>query len=360
MERSAAEWLAEGNAHYEAQRWDEAGIALARALSLEPRDAQAWFRLGNVREEQRRDAEALDSFLRAVELDAKHARAWNNLGGARQRLGRSEQAALAYRKAIEADPALLQPYLNLGRLCQERGDLPAAAACFRAGLAHHPANAMLEHLAAAASGGSSARAPRQYVAELFDDVSARFDEHLVQHLEYRVPWLLADLVRSHLAPSSRVLDLGCGTGLVGAALATPGLQLTGVDLSPRMLEIAAKRGIYAGLLLADVQEALASSPAAHFRAVLAADVFIYIGDLADVFREVARVLEPGGLFAYSVEVLGEGSYQLQRTGRYAQNLGYLRDLAARSSLRELRADSVDIRRQQSGFAAGRLLLLERL
>ncbi|HLX80387.1 MAG TPA: tetratricopeptide repeat protein [Burkholderiales bacterium] len=348
---SAADWLAEGDAHYDAQRWNDAGPAYERALAIDPRQARAWYRLGNVREEQGRDGDAVSCFDKAVALDPSNAQAWNNLGGARQRLGREEQAIAAYRRAMAADPLLPQPCLNLGRLAGTRGDHALAAECFKTGLAHHPGDPTFEHLVAAAEGNNTARAPDTYVTTLFDGLAPRFEQHLVQDLEYHVPEALAKLVLPDLLTArnagkrARVIDLGCGTGLVGVALAAADAELIGIDLSPRMLEIAATRGAYARLELGELLAVLARMPALSAQAVLAADVFIYVGNLEAVFAQAARVLAPGGLFAMSVEKLDDGSYQLRPTGRYAQSAAYLRTLAAQSGLQERGIERARIRRE---------------
>lgn len=353
-------WLKKGNAHYDAQRWEDAGVSLERALAEDPRDAGAWYRLGNVREEQGRDTEAAACFEHVLILDASHAKSWNNLGAAWQRLGRGSEALGAYQAALANDPQLLQPYLNLGRLCEDRGELEAAAGYLSAGLACHPGDPILVHLLAAARGENTPRAPRDYIVAFFDGFAEDFDEHLVHSLGYRLPGILAQLVRPMLAPPARVFDLGCGTGLIGAAIANPGIDLVGVDLSPRMLALAEQRKVYSRLVLADVTEAVALADEASYRAVLAAEVFIYMGDLAATFNAVARALEPGGVFAFSLEILQEGSYELQPSGRYAHNLEYVRALAHASGLRELRSQPVAIRREKHGFAEGMLVLLERL
>ena len=356
-DRSAAEWLDEGNAHYQARAWNEAGAALERSLALDPRQANAWYRLGNVREEQGRgDAAAVACFEKAVALDPSQARAWNNLGSAQQRLGQLDLAFASYREAMQADPGLAQACLNLGRLAGTRGDQALAAACFKSGLEHHPGDPTFEHLYAAATGASTVRAPEGYVTNLFDEVAQQFEHHLVNELEYQVPEALANLVRPGLEADAFAIDLGCGTGLVGKALAGSGARLTGIDLSPRMLEIAARRGAYAKLEQSELVDALARMPAGCARAVLSADVFIYIGDLAAVFGAVARVLAPQGLFAFSVEGLESGSYQLQPTGRYAQSPAYLRALAAQSGLAERSMASTRIRREGRGHAEGWLAL----
>jgi predicted TPR repeat methyltransferase len=364
--RSATDWLAEGNTHYEAQDWSKAGAALERSLALDSRQAEAWFRLGNVREELGQGARAAAAcFENAVALDPSHARAWNNLGSAQQRLGLGEQAVASYRNAMQADPGLAQACLNLGRLAATRGDHALAAECFLTGLANHPGDPTFEHLSAAAAGRSTARAPEGYVTNLFDGVARQFERHLVHDLEYQVPAALAELVKTDLdaarggATRARVIDLGCGTGLVGMALAAAGAEIFGVDLSPRMLEIASQRGAYANLEQGELLEVLARTPAASMRAVLAADVFIYIGDLAAVFAAVARVLAPRGLFAFSVEGLEEGTYRLQPSGRYAHSPGYLRALATQSGLEERRLERTLIRREGRGHAEGWLALFGR-
>ena len=107
---------------------------------------------------------------------------------------------------------------------------------------------------------------------------------------------------------------------------------------------------------ASLVEVLARIAAGSVQAVLAADVFIYIGDLAAVFAAVARVLAPQGLFAFSVEGLEDGTYRLQPTGRYAQSPAYLRALAAQSGLEERRLERTRIRREGRGHAEGWLAL----
>ncbi len=355
--RSSADWLAEGNTHYDVRAWNEAGVALERGLALDPRQANAWFRLGNVREELGRDdRDAITCFEKAVAIDPSHAQAWNNLGSAQQRLGLGDQAVASYRRAMQADPALAQACLNLGRLAGTRGDHALAAECFKAGLDHHPGDPTFEHLSAASAGRSTARAPAGYVTNLFDSVARQFENHLVRELEYQVPEALAKLVRPEIEANACVIDLGCGTGLVGVALAATGARITGVDLSPRMLEIAARRNVYATLEKGDLVDVLARTQAASVQAVLAADVFIYIGDLTALFAAAARVLVPRGLFAFSVESLEDGTYRLQPTGRYAQSPAYLRSLAAQSGLEERAMQRTLIRREGHGHAEGWLAL----
>jgi predicted TPR repeat methyltransferase len=84
--------------------------------------------------------------------------------------------------------------------------------------------------------------------------------------------------------------------------------------------------------VADIAEGLARQPDASADLILAADVMVYVHDMAPLLVEVARVLAPGGLFAFTVEshagegvILGEGL-------RYAYNESGLRALIAAAGL----------------------------
>src|SRR5207302_1633468 len=97
-----------------------------------------------------------------------------------------------------------------------------------------------------------------------------------------------------------VLDLGCGTGLAGELFRPLSRRLDGVDLSPRMLAQAATRGVYDRLAAGDLLTHLGGT-GDRYHLVLAADVFVYLGDLAPVFAAARLVLRAGGWLAFTVE-----------------------------------------------------------
>jgi predicted TPR repeat methyltransferase len=314
--------------------------------------------LGNVREEQGRDLDALACFERCGSLDPRHARSINNLGATQERLGRRHAAGSAYLRANQVDPKLVEPYLNLGRLFESDGDLTQAARYFREGLIRHPGHPMLGHLLAAATGDCTASAPREHVEAYFDGFAPYFDAHM-QALDYGVPAALAGLLdRANTA--QRILDLGCGTGLMGAALASPQVKLVGVDLSKAMVERARMRGIYSALAAGDACEVLATFPPSSFDVVVAADFLIYLGELHPLFAGVSRVLETSGRFGFSVEALDLGTYRLQSSGRYAHSEAYIEALATSHRMRPVSKSRLSLRREGTGAAAGVLVVLERL
>jgi predicted TPR repeat methyltransferase len=170
-------------------------------------------------------------------------------------------------------------------------------------------------------------APRQLIIELFDQYADHFDQHLLGKLKYSGPGLLFDAV-ARFVPAGKldVLDLGCGTGLVGARFCPLARTLTGVDFSSNMLEAAHQRRIYDDLVCSELT-AFLRSQTGKFDLVVAADVFIYIGDLSAVFQGVRGALRDDGRFGFSVERGAEQDFVLRPNRHYAHSGAYLRKLA---------------------------------
>ena len=113
----------------------------------------------------------------------------------------------------------------------------------------------------------------------------------------RTPWIIAEL-KKQLPSSKRILDAGCGAGLLANALALEGHKVSGIDLSESSLEVAKK---YDRTGLVDYRTANAYSlpyPANTFDAVCAMDVLEHVENPGRLVSEASRVLKPGGLFFY--------------------------------------------------------------
>jgi 2-polyprenyl-6-hydroxyphenyl methylase/3-demethylubiquinone-9 3-methyltransferase len=117
----------------------------------------------------------------------------------------------------------------------------------------------------------------------------------------RVPFLERQLRASFATLEGlRVLDVGCGGGLLAEPLARLGCLVTGVDPSRRSLEVAREHAGASGLDIAYVHGVAEGLPADDdvFDAVVCCDVLEHVTDLGATIREVARVLRPGGLYLY--------------------------------------------------------------
>ena len=126
-----------------------------------------------------------------------------------------------------------------------------------------------------------------------------------------------------------IIDLGCGTGLMGVLVKDRAQKLVGLDLSRRMLDEAAKKNIYDQLIWGEVDDVLASREDTY-DLVVAADVFVYIGDLSNTFSHTSARLRSNGLFAFSVEVFEGEGFHLNPSMRYSHSADYIRQLAERS------------------------------
>jgi len=246
-------------------------------------------------------AGAADVLAQTLELAPGFATAWFALGAIRDRLGDRSGAIAAFGKARDADP---QDY--------------------------HGARLQLARLGA---GEATPAMTDAYVRRLFDQYAARYDTALTERLHYRGPTLLLAAVETVTAAAGRplhfgsMLDLGCGTGLAGSAFRPVVDRLVGADLSPAMVAQAAAKGIYDDLATAGIADFLAREAAngVRYDFILAADVFVYVNDLAPIFAGAARVLAPDGIFAFTVETHSGTGVTLLPTLRYAHAEACVRD-----------------------------------
>ncbi len=355
----AAKLCEQGYALLNAMKSADAEHLLATACRLDPGNALAQYRhalaLGDI---GRFDA-ALAAYDRALTLAPEDAKAHNNRGSALQQLGRLQEAEAAFRMAQRLQPDVAPPYVNLGHLLETQGRNVEARDVFQSAIDRGLDKALFGQYIASLLGSSTPeRSPDSWVRSTFDNFAPNFDQHLLS-LGYRVPERIAEVLADTRRRVGDVIDLGCGTGLCGAALQKLAPQsITGIDLSRSMIALARARAVYTWLHEREVGEWLANAPSRSVDTVVAADVFIYIGKLDAIFADIARILRPRGFFAFSVERVDGADYVLQPTGRYAQSKDYVNRLAAGAF--DLLACSPEVVRSESGKPVhGLVYLLQR-
>ncbi len=134
------------------------------------------------------------------------------------------------------------------------------------------------------------------VQNLYDEVSQRYDE-VVEATDYFGPRWLARELNESIQPES-VLDLGCATGTLGIVLrsAYPDATITGVDISPRMIELADERGCYDRTIVHDLNSELEFDDES-FDVVTALGFMEFLAEPTRTLRDISRLLKPGA-FAY--------------------------------------------------------------
>ena len=133
------------------------------------------------------------------------------------------------------------------------------------------------------------------VANRYDAWAQAYDDDLASW-SYQAPAAVAQTVVTRHPEASSVLDVGCGTGLVGRALRDRGFtgQLRGLDISQASLEIAQQTGAYDSTEQADLQQRLTVDDDS-VDAVMCVGVMTYLPEVESVWREFARVVKSGGL-----------------------------------------------------------------
>ncbi len=308
---------------------------LQQATVGEPQFMEAWACLGLAHEAHGEWAAAADALTKALALSEGSAALWSSLGQCQARLGRDAQALQTLERALATDPDQATAWSLRGSLLREMHQPDAAAHSFERAMALGADRELHAYYLASVRGGLAppATAPRQYVQALFDDYAADFQGHLVDQLAYRGHEVLLRPLIDSGRRFRHVLDLGCGTGLCGALLKPISNAIDGVDLSGAMLLQAGKLGVYRELVHADIRDFLAGAPSRSTDLVVAADVLIYVGELPTVFESVARILEPGGLFAFTVELAANGQdLQLLPSLRYAHSQDSVRRTAEQHGL----------------------------
>ena len=136
--------------------------------------------------------------------------------------------------------------------------------------------------------------PKEIVAKSYDRIAERYLAwRSLQHKEGAAPWL--SILLEHVTPGSKVLDLGCGSGLPLTRILAEFFDVTGVDISTRQIELARGNVPAARFIHGDV--AAIDFPPAEFEAAVASYSFIHVprGEHEAMFRRIGRWLKPGGL-----------------------------------------------------------------
>ncbi|PIE83152.1 MAG: hypothetical protein CSA09_03555 [Candidatus Contendobacter odensis] len=344
-------------------RYQQAVDLIHRALALNPQYADAWNNLGNILATTKQPDEAAQAYRRAIEFAPENASAHCNLGAMLRQGKQYAEAEAACRQAIALNPQMVEALFNLGKVLTAQDHYEQAVDTYREVLRLHPGyipvyralgillyrmgrsedaihlyqdwlrqdpdNAIAQHMLAAHSGQAIPdRATNYYVQNLFDDMADHFDEHL-ERLDYQAPTLVGQLVSRTMGipkPSLTVLDAGCGTGLCGSFLRPHANHLTGVDLSPRMVERARVRGDYDELKVAELTTFLCETPNTY-DLIISADTLVYFGDLQPVVTAAANALQPGGWLMFTTErhtnSMIKEDFHLEASGRYSHSEDYL-------------------------------------
>ena len=142
-----------------------------------------------------------------------------------------------------------------------------------------------------------------------DSYAADYDKQVCAY-DCHIADLVFGLCYEFVYPGQNLLDVGTGSGLSAQPFTRAGLQVSGMDFSPAMLEICRVKGFFTDLQQHDVAVTPWPYPANHFDHLVACGVFHFIPGLDSILAEAARLLKPGGHFSFTTrfptaDLLGE-------------------------------------------------------
>lgn len=298
------------------------------------------------------------AFQKSLELNPDNPFVMTYIGNNLRLLNKHDEAKEILIKSIKLYPKQDKPYHYLGLIFLLEDNGKKARDNFLKALSINPNFEEAKHFLSSLDSKPPKRASNIYVKELFDGYSENFEEHLVEELKYDAPKKLINIIREQNKDSfGAVLDLGCGTGLLGEKIKPFCNRLVGVDLSDKMLSKAKKKGIYDELAHQDIKEFI-SSQQLQYNYYIFTDVFIYIGDLRDIFSIIKKRSEVGGSLVFTTEDTEKNDYFLEKSGRFSHSKKYIECLSQEFGYQIIHSEIQNLRLENGKFIPGRYYLLE--
>jgi len=353
-----------GDALKTTQQLGDACNAYNAALLVSPTSREALDKLAYTQLLQGDDTAALESYRKITSLDAKDVSNWILIAKLLASRGELDMAENACKQGLANNPDNIELTIELGKIMHEKGAQQEAGALLLKAKIISPENIEINYLLSNLEQNTVSYKDKQaYIAKVFDDYADAFDTHLVKQLEYHIPEQIRQLMHKvsadHPAGKLDILDLGCGTGQCGLLFQDISNKLTGVDLSARMIEKARQRRVYDELRVADIIDVLEEFDENTYDCIVAADVFIYVGSLAEVFPSCQKVLRDNGLFTFSVEDISGDAYRLRASGRFGHSNAYIHNLADSSGFDIREVHETMIRKEGTKHIPGRIFVLEK-
>jgi predicted TPR repeat methyltransferase len=265
--------------------------------------------------------------------------------------------------AVSLAPDDARQWRYLGDLAHIVGRREDARAAYERYLALHPQDPEIEHiLVSLRDEAPPPRAPNRCIEQLYSRFAEFYEENMCEDLEYRGPEHLNEALEAELGTLGdlEVLDIGCGTGLVGRYLRPRARRLAGIDLSPEMVAHARKTNFYDTLEVAEITEWLARPNAADFNLITACDTFIYFGNLRQVIVPAARRLRPGGWLGFTVERSDTAPDRMNDNGRFSHSSSHIADAANDAGLSVSRITECVLRYEYGAPVTALVVILRRL
>lgn len=351
---------------YHKREWQKCLAEAVQLLEKFPKSIHLYNLIGATCSRLKNFDAALDCYHKALELEPNSANANFNIGITQMVKGDLDAANNSYERARKLQPKNAKVHYYLGRTHSKKGDLRAAINWYEKALEMNPEYPeaqyhlnTAQHFLAAETGKTPLTAPKVYVEGLFDNYASRFEQSLLEELAYQTPKIIAEKLAAMGSKGSlgSVLDLGCGTGLVGQEVRPLCEKLEGVDISKAMLKEAERKNVYDKLTRCGITEYL-SNESLDYDYIVAADVFVYIGDLSDIFCLIKTRNKRSGKFVFSTEHTESEGFVLEKSGRFSHSKAYIEMLASKFEFQIAEHFVHNLRKEYGKFLVGGFYILD--
>ena len=289
---------------------------------------------------QRKFADALKYYDAVLSEAPQNTDAMYLKGASLVALQRYDAAIDVLQQCLDLKEDIAAAHHNIGLAYKEKNMLPEAIEHLERAHKLDPSNSLTVFHLETAKAGNTDKSSTEYVKNLYDRAAGVFEDNLLGHLDYKGPEVMWRLLQTHCPNTTfeNVIDLGCGTGLMGVKMRDICGHLKGMDLSEAMIEQAKKKKVYDELTVAPLVDYL-EEDGHTYDMITCVDVFIYIKDLEAAFAQIAKHLKQGAIFAYSLEKLDESHehdiWVDPNTHRHKHKQSYVRMLGEKNGLEEI-------------------------
>ncbi|MDY0105719.1 MAG: tetratricopeptide repeat protein [Giesbergeria sp.] len=269
--------------------------------------------------------------------------------------GQHEESLAMWTALVTESPTDPQALLGRVQACIASGQPAEALANTQALLTLAPDDAIYQYYAQIARNETPAQQPAELTRPMFDSMAEFYDLHMVRSLKYQLPKRIADkIIARYPDKKLNVLDLGCGTGLLGVCLGRLDGFLIGVDFSHKMVEQAARHNVYDRFHTVNLHDALQNTPESLYQVISALDVFIYAGDITRTIPDAFRILTPGGQLMFSCEAASETGPDLvlQPAGRYSHKRSHVEALCKAAGFDPIEVEESVLRHENNAPVHG--------
>jgi predicted TPR repeat methyltransferase len=352
-----------GICQYQLEEFDSSIISIQRAIELNPNDlnSDSYFKLGDCYKHNKDSKNALLYFKKAVKGNHNCHLCYHNIADSYNKLNKFELCIFNLQKAIKLCPDSFDSLFLMVQCYRKMKNEKKMMEYIHKTLEKLPEHPGANHFLASLNKETSSKYSLEYAEDLFDRYADHFEEHLINSLKYQVPFIIKEKLQYlNLPRDSEILDLGCGTGLVGKTLVDLFPHLVGVDISTNMIEETRKKDIYTTLHINDINDFLFKN-IQNFDLIIAADVFIYIGAIQTIFSSVRKCLPSNGYFIFTIELSLENNmenYQLSKSGRFSHSMEYIESLCKETEFEIVEKEEIILREENKTGQKGVIFTLK--